>query len=82
MEQVLKCYPEIKELRARIRYKAKRDEMLAILEKCIRDNSSFTRNQIKQAENAAYMWLFKHEKCLLNDVLPNAILRQRRYLRT
>lgn len=77
VEQVLKCYPEIKELRARIRYKAKRDEMLAILEKCIRDNPSFTRNQIKQAENAAYMWLFKHEKSLLNDMLPKAILRQK-----
>jgi hypothetical protein len=77
VENILKCYSEIKELRTRIRYKAKRDEMLAILEKCIRDNPRFTRNQIKQAENAAYMWLFKHEKSLLNEVLPKAILRKR-----
>ena len=78
VEKILSEHTDIVEIRRlRREYekrKAKRDSLLATISNFKNSN----RKEIRAENNAAYTWLFKHDKTWLNDVLPFATPRAQR----
>ncbi|TPH18086.1 TnsD family Tn7-like transposition protein [Litorilituus lipolyticus] len=79
VEQILSCYPELVQLRKKIRYFNKRKKHRQSL---IKSNHKYTtRKEIRADCSASYIWLYKHDKGWLYSNLPEAIPRQHRYSR-
>lgn len=79
VEKVLSRYPELVELRKKIRYFNKRQQHRQNLTNLL--HKFKTRNEIRTALSGSYMWLYKHDKKWLYESLPEAIPRQQRYSR-
>lgn len=78
VEQILSCYPELVQLRKKIRYFNKRQKHRQNLIKSI--HKYITRKGIRADCSASYIWLYKHDHDWLYLTLPEAIPRQKRYL--
>ncbi|KJG05904.1 hypothetical protein UB33_11090 [Photobacterium angustum] len=72
VEQELGAYPELKELRRKIRFYRKRGEHRTNLLQTIEDLEVPTRKQVQTVARASYTWLFKHDKEWLYEHLPVA----------
>lgn len=79
VEKVLSRYPDLVELRRKIRYFSKRQKHRQNLTSSLQNFK--TRNEIKTALSSSYIWLYKHDKKWLYEKLPEAIPRQQRYSR-
>jgi DNA-binding CsgD family transcriptional regulator len=76
VEQELRYYPEIKDLRRKIRYYRKRHEHRAKLIHTMMSLTLASRGQVQSKARASYTWLFKHDKQWLYQQLPQAIIRK------
>jgi len=81
IENVLTKHPELKLLRKRIWYFADFTHHQNQILNYVQANSNVTRNEIKLAMAASYMWLYKHEKEWLYQNIPTEIPRNKRYVR-
>lgn len=79
VEQVLSCYPELVQLRKKIRYFNKRQKHRRNLTTSIQKFS--TRKEIRADCSASYIWLYKHDSDWLYRELPQATPREQRYVR-
>lgn len=70
IQQELRSYPELPELRRKIRFYQKRAEHRAALIKTMNSMVAPTRCQIQSAARASYTWLYKHDKDWLYAHLP------------
>lgn len=80
IEQILSQHPDIVLLRKLRRVYDKRKQMRASLILTLNKPLLLTRNEIKKANNAAYAWLYKHDRVWLYTILPPSIPRTERYL--
>lgn len=78
VEQILSQNKYLVKHRSDMRKTAKRQQMRRALLSTIKSLTHGSRNDIKQKNNAAYMWLFKHDKEWLYTHLPEAIPRKHR----
>ncbi len=78
VEQELGRYPELPELRSRIRFYHKRSVHRANLLATQRSLQTQTRKQLQDTARASYTWLFKHDKTWLYEQLPVAVPRAAR----
>jgi hypothetical protein len=78
VEQILSQDKNLVKYRSALRKNAKRRQMRCSLLSTITSLPCSTRNDIKKNNNAAYMWLFKHDKEWLYAHLPAAIPRSQR----
>lgn len=81
IEQILSQHPDIVHLRKLRRYFDKRQEMRSSLlatKDCLQKHH---RQDIKNTNNRAYMWLFKNDKDWLYNNLPAATPRSQRRMR-
>lgn len=81
IEKVLTKFPKLKILRKRIWYLADFRFHKKQLSTYLQNHCNAKRNHIKNAINASYMWLYKHEKEWLYQNLPPEIPRKDRYSR-
>ncbi|QFI38797.1 hypothetical protein FR932_13520 [Moritella marina ATCC 15381] len=81
IEKVLTKHPELKLLRKRIWYFADFTRHQKQIFNYVQANKNVTRNKIKLARAASYIWLYKHEKEWLYQNIPTGIPRNKRYVR-
>ncbi|KZN29033.1 hypothetical protein N480_09705 [Pseudoalteromonas luteoviolacea S2607] len=77
VEKILTRYPELVVLRKKIRFKNRLNQHRQKIAQLKLELS--TRNEIKSAAPASYIWLFKHDKSWLYRNLPIDIPRKSRY---
>lgn len=78
IEQILSQNKKLVKYRSTLRESSKRRQKRCSMLSTITSLSNGTRNDIKKHNNAAYMWLFKHDKVWLYAHLPSAIPRRNR----
>lgn len=81
IEKVLTKHQELKLLRKRIWYFADLTHHQNQIFNYLQANKNVTRNEIRLARAASYMWLYKHEKEWLYQNIPAGIPRNKRYVR-
>ncbi|GIC75622.1 TnsD family Tn7-like transposition protein [Moritella sp. F3] len=81
IEKVLTKHQELKLLRKRIWYVADFTRHQNQIIHYVQANLNVTRNEIKLARAASYIWLYKHEKEWLYQNIPTEIPRNKRYVR-
>lgn len=82
IEQILSQNPDIVALRKLRRKLRKMTSMRKSLIKTISSLTAPHRQDVRRENNAAYMWLFKHDKVWLYAHLPAAIPRKHRRAKT
>jgi hypothetical protein len=82
IEQILSQDKDLVKCRKALRETAKKQQMRCSMLSTIASLTHGTRNDIKQKNNPAYMWLFKHDKAWLYAHLPPAIPREHRRAKT
>lgn len=78
IEQILSHYPDIVTLRKQRRKYAKMTSMRESLINTISSLTAPCRQDVKRENNAAYMWLYKHDRAWLYAHLPKQIPRMMR----
>lgn len=72
VEQFIQYVPGLSEKRRNIRKEVRREEARGLICRVISDNPDITRNDLKKAFYADYMWLYRHDKDWLYETLPPA----------
>ena len=82
VEQILSKRPDIVESRKSARYLQKREECRQAIANFCRANPDARQKDIRQCCGSAYIWLYKHDHDWFREMLPKAVPRQQRYLRS
>lgn len=78
VQKELTCYPELIELRKRIRFYKKRTEHREKILSLLDSINMPTRSLLQNRARSSYTWLFKHDKQWLYENLPQSIPRKMR----
>lgn len=78
VEQILNQFPEIRQLRADLRFYQRRNTNRQRINTYLNENTKATRVQVRDAESAAYYWCYKNDKDWLYVNLPKPIPRAER----
>lgn len=78
VQKELTCYPELIELRQRIRFYKKRTEHRGKVLSLLANLNAPTRSVIQNRVRSSYTWLYKNDKAWLKKTLPPAIPRHKR----
>ncbi|WP_029772025.1 TnsD family Tn7-like transposition protein [Pseudoalteromonas sp. TB51] len=80
VEQILGKFSELVALRKTIRFNHKRQQCRQEIEAFCQSHPQCRQKEVRANCGASFMWLYKHDKCWLEQHLPSPIPRALRYL--